>query len=372
MTVEIHVGLDAVPAAARESWESLVTSEGYNPSLHPNWLGATLGSWGLAAATRVAIIRQPGDTLAVVPFLVRRRTLMGLPVRVLELASNVFCYHAEIVCRGDLGQALSEFLSDVRLPAWDVFRADNIVGNGRTAQAIRSMQLFSGISARTGERSPYAVIDRDWNAYLATRTKKIRANVLRSQRMMKEAGETGMQWYETGSDTRRLLDEMLEIETRSWKAGAGAAIVAGTPQCEYYERLLPWLGDMGAILANVLYIKEKPCAYTLCASWQGWIGQLKTSFVEELRDAGSRVIHSSLERAFRTGGREYDFLGDTAPHKTRWADSIRPHEDLWAFSRHLRGRLFAGLKALADRRHERGLRTQAPAAPDEAERGESS
>lgn len=370
MTVEIHEGLGSLPTDVRELWAGLVTSGGYNPSLHPSWLGSTLTAWGLSRSTRVAVVRQ-ADTVAVIPFLIRRRTLMGLPLHALELASNVFCYHAEIVCSGSLEAALAEFLRDRNLPSWDVFRADNVVSGGPTQQAMRAVNMFAGISSRAGERSPYTLIDRDWTAYLATRAKKVRANVLRSQRMMKEAGETGMIWFESNSDVRRLLDDMLQIETRSWKADAGVAIIAGTPQCEYYQQLLPWLADIGALVANVLYIKEQPCAYTLCAAWQGWIGQLKTSFVAELRDAGSRVMHCSLERAFQRGGREYDFLGDVAPHKTRWADSIRPHEDLWAFSKGLRGRLLARLKTLADRRYERRRQAQAAAA-QQAEQGESS
>jgi len=366
VTVEIHEGLESIPAHVRETWESLVTTGDYNPSLHPTWLAAMLTAWGFSRSTYVAVVRRT-DAVAVIPFLVRRHTLMGLPLRVLELASNVFSYHAEVVSEGQLDSALTEFLSDRRLPRWDVFRADNVVSKGRTAQAIHSLEMFASVSARAGEQSPYALIDRDWTAYLATRTKKIRANVLRSQRVMKEAGETGMSWYEAKCDTHRLLDEILQIETRSWKTSAGVAIVAGTPQCEYYERLLPWLSDAGALMANVLYINEQPSAYTLCATWRGWIGQLKTSFARELRDAGSRVIHSSLERAFQSGGKEYDFLGDVAPHKTRWADSIRAHEHLWGFPKRLTGRLFAIMKRFTDRRHERREQTKTKAAAEEAE-----
>src|SRR4030095_15215984 len=113
---------------------------------------------------------------------------------------------------------------------------------------------------------------------------------------------------------RELLETMLIVEAQSWKAAAGVAIVAGTPQCHYYERLLPWLTTHG-ILANVLYVKDKPVAYVLCAVSRGWVGQLKTSFVTGLKDAGSRVVDSSIERAFELGCKEYDFLGDTAPHK---------------------------------------------------------
>ena len=99
MTVEIHEGLESVSADIRELWASLVSTGGYNPSLHPNWLGATLTSWGVGRSTDVAVIRR-ADSVAVIPFLVRRRTIMGVPLRALELASNVFCYHAEIVSDG--------------------------------------------------------------------------------------------------------------------------------------------------------------------------------------------------------------------------------------------------------------------------------
>ena len=354
MTVQIYDRWHAAVQEVGELWSSLVGAKGYNPSLHPAWLEATLASWKLIDSTRVAIVRAEPESIAIIPFLVRRRTVCGLPLRCLELASNVFCYHGEIVCDGDLQKTLALFLRDSRLPRWDAFRAENLITNGPTAGAIRTLddhRLTTGLSMRAGERSPYATIGSDWNAYLGTRAKKVRSNVTRSRRLMREAGETGMEWYEAGSDTQRLLTEMLEIEAHSWKAKAGVDIVPGSSQHAYYERLLPWLAANNNLMANVLYVQNRPVAYTLCADWQGWIGQLKTSFVEELRDAGSRVVHSSIERAFARGAREYDFLGDTAPHKTRWADFARDHEELWTFGRHLRGRIFARIKTLSDLRN---------------------
>jgi CelD/BcsL family acetyltransferase involved in cellulose biosynthesis len=364
MTVVIHDRWGSAPPEVFALWESLLKSGGQNPSLHPEWLGATLSAWGQIGSTGIAVVHSGNEAVAVIPFAVRRQTLLGMPLRCLELASNLFAYHAEIIASGNITRALGEFLAHRGLPRWDAFRALNIVAGGPTSQAIRALEgeALRGVSARPGEQSPYTLVDRDWTGYLATRNKKVRANVLRSARLMKDAGETGMVWYERGSDTRALLDAMLDIEVRSWKQDAGHAIVRGTPQCAYYERVLPWMAETGTLMANVLHIQDRPAAYTLCASWQGWVGQLKTSFIQELRDAGSRVIHASLERAFTNGtSREYDFLGDTAPHKTRWADNIRPHEDLWAFPRHLRGRLFGGMKAVADNWHRRRAERATPA-----------
>jgi CelD/BcsL family acetyltransferase involved in cellulose biosynthesis len=333
-------------------WSELIAQGSYNPSLLPQWLDATLQAWGLAQNARVAVIRHGQRVVAVIPCLVRTQTVLGVPCRCLELCSNVFCYHAEIVCEGDTGAALEALLGHEQLPAWDVLRCVNVVAGGATATALRALprKYAAALSAREGERSPYVTIDRDWKSFLQTRNKKLRANISRSQRLMKEAGETGMRWFEAGSDPRELLEAMLIVEAQSWKAAAGVAIVAGTPQWHYYERLLPWLTTHG-ILANVLYVKDKPVAYVLCAVSRGWVGQLKTSFVTGLKDAGSRVVDSSIERAFELGCKEYDFLGDTAPHKMRWTDHVRAHEDVWLFAPHLRGRALAGVKKLSDRMH---------------------
>jgi CelD/BcsL family acetyltransferase involved in cellulose biosynthesis len=342
-------------------WGDLVASRPYNPSLHPQWLDATLTAWAYDGSARVALVRNGGD-IAVIPFLVRTRTVLGLPVRCIELCSNIFSYHAEIPCAGALPELLQAFLDHAGLSSWDALRVVNVVADSPTAVALKSLPGQAAVSVRKGESSPYLRIDRNWSEYLKTRAKKVRANITRSQRLMQQAGETAMVWYERDCDPRQLLQDMLDIEARSWKLDAGVAIVAGTPQCAYHERLLPWLAANG-MLANVLYVKDRPVAYTLCAVWRGWVGQLKTSFAAELRDAGSRVIHSSLERAFQNGCTEYDFLGDAAPHKMRWADQVRAHEDVWLFGPHLRGRALGAFKTLADHVHARQQARRAVAQP---------
>ena len=75
---------------------------------------------------------------------------------------------------------------------------------------------------------------------------------------------------------------------------------------------------------------------------------MKTSFAQDIRDAGFRVIHASLERVFRDQAREYDFLGAAAAHKLRWTDRVRAHEDKWLFARHWRGHALLRLKRLVD------------------------
>ncbi len=345
MKTAVHTWREGI-ATLRTQWIELVTAHNLNPSLHPDWLDITLGSHNLTDQALIVSVQDGSNTLAIVPLLPRKISVAGMPLRCLDLCSNTVSYHAGLIAGGNQGGVLEAVLREAALPRWDVLRMENVVSDGATARAAEQIGAARVLSY-PGERSPYVQMGDDWTRYLASLSKKVRANIKRCIAMTQQAGETGMKWYERDSDPQALLADILEVESRSWKASEAKAIRAEAAEGAYYQRLLPWLNQNG-LLANVLYIKERPAAYVLCARWQGWVGQLKTSFAQEVRDAGFRVIHASLERAYGTGEREYDFLGDVAPHKTRWTELIRPHEGKWLFADHWRGRALLRFKDAVD------------------------
>jgi CelD/BcsL family acetyltransferase involved in cellulose biosynthesis len=348
MSVTVH-GWNEGVSLLRPEWEALVLSQGLNPSLHPDWLDITVGSHDLAARAMVISVTRPSGKRAIVPLLARQISVAGVPLRCLDLCSNVVSYHAGLVADGDHEDVIGEIMQSRQLAGFDVLRLGNLVSAAPTAVAAESIGLsWKNLLSYPEERSPYIAMETDWAGFLASLPKKMRANITRCIRQTQQAGETGMLWYEQGCDATRLLADILEVEARSWKASDNKAIRADAAEGTYYDRLLPWLSKTG-LLANVLYVKDKPAAYVLCARWHGWVGQLKTSFAADVRDAGFRVIHASIERAWQSGQeREYDFLGDVAPHKTRWTDRIRPHESKWLFARHWRGRAMLRFKRAVD------------------------
>lgn len=347
----------------RGTWIDLLDGGGFNPSLHPDWLGLSMTAKGMMAESRVVLAQTANGNTAILPVIFRRRIVSGLPMRCMDLCSNYMSYHAELLASGGFEDLLLEILTSKELPAWDVFRLDNLVSGGRTARAMDG--LAAARAAPTlryeAEQSPYISISAPWPDYLRSLSKKMRANITRCVRSTQQAGETGMVWYGHDGDVDRLFADILEVESLSWKASENTAIRPDTIEGRYHKLLLPWL-ERNGLMANVLYVREKPVAYVLCARWRGWVGQLKTSFSRDIRDAGFRVIQASIERAFAAGEREYDFLGDAAPHKLRWTDRIRGHEHRWLFARHWRGKALHAAKRCVD-----GLRRRSPATTDGTE-----
>jgi CelD/BcsL family acetyltransferase involved in cellulose biosynthesis len=335
-------------SADYQCWIHLLGVTGANISLHPEWQTAVVSSHALLEQARLLRVYLGDELVGICPVLLRNYSMHGLPLRSLDLVSNVVSYHAELLSQSDPGivvGALLEFAADCGV---DVIRLANIPATSATANAIETIAHDRSLTWRKsdGEHSPYMTIASDWKSYLAGCSKKRRANLVRDLRPMAEAGESEMRWFDRPEDVQVLLDDMLRIEATSWKAKTGIAVSQRAAEKDYYSQLLPFLARTNSLLANVAYAGDRPIGYVLCARHNGWFGQLKTSFDEEIRRAGSRVIAESLQRAFASGCREYDFLGHVAPHKMRWTDSVRRHADYFLFRQTGRARAVVALNSV--------------------------
>lgn len=326
---------DEAQAALVPEWRALVRAGGFNPSLDPAWMDAALRSHRLERDALVTVARAGSRLVGVLPLVCTQARIRGLPMRTVDLASNVVSYHPELVATEGHEALISAGLARAHGGRWDLFRANALPVEGPSLGHLRTVLArdASCVFEDPSENSPYIRIDSGWDDYLKSRSKKFRANLLRTTRRSQDMGEAVMQWHVGATDYPALLADIAYVEDRSWKARAGTAITSRPFEVAYHERLLPVLGQLNALFANVLHVDGRPAAYVLACSHGGWVGQLKTSYDAALQDAGARAIDESVHRAFESGAREYDFLGDAAPHKTKWTELSRAHVSLTACSR---------------------------------------
>jgi CelD/BcsL family acetyltransferase involved in cellulose biosynthesis len=343
-----------VPQPLKQGWEALVDNGGFDYSLSPEWTGIAASSLSFAERLRVLVAYENGRVCGVLPYFLNRTAIWGVPITTLELAGNkLVSYHQEIVATDCQAALLGVLLKSHK---WHLFAAEGLPVGGPTANAVRAQLAEFGDVLLTfpGERSPYLPITTDWEAFCKARSQKFRYNLKRKEKGLRAAGAVHEKWFAAPADVAELYDAMLAIESKSWKLEAGTAVSQRQLEQTYYQKLLPHLAARGALFANVLYLDDKPIAYNLCCSWNGRLGQLKTTFDEALRDLspGSVVIHFAVRKAFQTGAKEFDFLGDAMPHKLEWTDEIRAHESYHVFSRHWRSRLLGRIKRYARNRRE--------------------
>jgi CelD/BcsL family acetyltransferase involved in cellulose biosynthesis len=277
--------------------------------------------------------------------------MAGLGMTVLQPASNLVSYHAEVVSAGGHRALLERWIHDS--PRWDVLHAANLEVEGPTAKAITALaqEMGAPLQVIPGDLSPYLPLEGTWDAYLATKKKKFRYKLRHRRELLDQNGKWELRWFESAADTERLLQDIVHIEARSWKAKEGIDIPADARELEYHRALLPFLAKQGALLANVLYIADQAVAYCLCCRDRQWVGNLKTSFDESFAvlSPGAVVIDTSIERAFSLGAREFDFLGNSGSHKLAWSELMRVHADYFLFAPRLKPRVVALLKTLKKR-----------------------
>ena len=79
-------------------WRELVASGGFNPSLDPAWMDAAIRSHRLDRDVIVTVARLGNRLVGVLPLICSRERIRGLPMRTVDLASNVVSYHPEVHC----------------------------------------------------------------------------------------------------------------------------------------------------------------------------------------------------------------------------------------------------------------------------------
>ena len=325
-----------VDSAVRQEWLQLMVMCGANATLRPDWMEVSARAWGRLGHLRVAVVREGGSLRAVIPFLRGRRKVLRIPVRTLELGSNLVAYHPEIIAADRHEEYLGRVLDEVR-GGWTVFVAENLVEGGVTEKAVGAMARRKGsfVATYKGDLSPYLPLPREWDALVASKPKKFRYRIRKAQSDLAERPELAMRWYEGGSDSRELLDHVLQVERHSWKRDAGMDIERRDQERLYHELVLRLLSEENMLFSNVLERHGEPIAFSLCYAWNGVVGQMKTSFDDRFAEMspGFMVMVESIHRALSLGFREYDFLGDIMQHKMRWADEARLHTSRFVFSR---------------------------------------
>jgi CelD/BcsL family acetyltransferase involved in cellulose biosynthesis len=347
----------------RASFAALTNRLELNPSLTLEWCELSSRTVG-TSVTSVAYFNDSGRDNAIsgfMPYFFSRARMAGIPMTILQPASNLVSYHAELVTIGDRLEFLSAFLTSV--PRWDVFHFANVDVSGETSRAIQSVahKLNAPLQIVPGDASPYISINGTWDAFLKTRNKKFRYKIRHRREMLGSDAKLRLVWYDCDADVKALLNDVLRVEAQSWKARAGLDIASDDRERAYHESLLPFLAANRMLFACVLYSSQQPIAYSLCCYQRdtGWVGQLKTSFDENFKhlSPGAIVIDSSIEKAFEISAREFDFLGDQGEHKLYWTSSARAHADYFLFAPRLKSRIVGWLKEFKARVATKSNRT---------------
>ncbi|MEM9603437.1 MAG: GNAT family N-acetyltransferase [Pseudomonadota bacterium] len=279
--VEVCRAHDASPDTLAR-WEALLPLAAEdNLNFAPTPFYALLEANGDDAAS-LALLWQ-GDTLVGVwPFRVRKA--FNLPVRQLatyydssHMMSSVPLLHADHV-----DGAVEAFLSWVHRDAdVDLFGFDEVTGKSGIAEAIDASAARLGYSVERYAAYERAVLERStvsFETYLQQSTSGKRRNTLKRKRKKIQAFGTwtvrcfspsstavdaGTTSVTATADWQTLLQDLIDVEARSWKAGHGSAIACNPGVKAFVTALCDYAASTGRLYLIAAYLDDKPVAAQL-------------------------------------------------------------------------------------------------------------
>ena len=325
-----QVSLVSLANASNEiltSWTQLVEAKNFNATLLPEWTKIIANAYDVIDSTDVLLVGKRKLEF-VAPIIQYPTYSLKIPINTLGMVANLVSYHHQIVSSIPTVSTIEALVTEATRRNIDCIHLEDIVDDSDLGMYLKthtSNSLFYNIS-EPGDTSPFLPIESTWDELLKGKSKKFRYK-LRKRTEVLDASNIKMKWFTDPECCTELLKAMQIIEENSWKKCQGHSIFDSNIETRYHKLLLPFLAQQKAMFANVLYRDDSPIAYNFCCNNKGWVGQLKTSF--DMRHAdispGSIVIDQAIKHAICIGAYEFDFLGDTDPHKLAWSKSVRKH-----------------------------------------------
>ena len=287
------------------------------------WLASWLDAYGQDYDTHILTVQRNGELIGLVPLMLAK----GRAMPVLEWLGAGRSDQAPLLLRPDSADAcLDAIFSFLRASPfrWCLLSL-------RTLQPSQHKWLVDrlpadGYLADQDDVSPRTVIQGGWDDYLAKKSRKHRGNI---KRLLKRAQELpALQITCVSEFTSVLLDEIMEVERRSWKAQEGSLRLEGEGR-DFYQTFLQQFSAKRQLEIWTCRYNETLLAYIITLNYQNAVfyynGAYRSdcaSFDQDL-SPGSLLIASALKSAHDRGIRTFDFLRGDEPYKKLWVNEER-------------------------------------------------
>jgi CelD/BcsL family acetyltransferase involved in cellulose biosynthesis len=348
--IEIRVHTDLKDPELIEAWDGLSgAAEGGGLFATRLWVETWFAHFGAELSVTAVTGHTDQGPVGVAPLFATLGRELVLPVNFLSPRGQF------AAGRGHVNEFTSALLGHFRDHGSQLHLRGVPLGSP-TLNALESEARGAGylVHARPGRTSPFIDIEGSWESYIDGKPRKVTHEWERKMRKLERAGDVRVVRFEKGMDTAALVDRLIAVEGRSWKERAGTSIAARGVGA-FYRELSAALAAADSLLPFWLELDGRVIAFLYGAIHDGTYYAMKTSYDKEFSglSPGVRLFHEAVRHAFGAGLARFDFLGERAPWKDRWANGSLEHANVRLYPDTMSGRaahlIDSRLKPLARR-----------------------
>jgi CelD/BcsL family acetyltransferase involved in cellulose biosynthesis len=328
-----------------------VTSAGrhHSPFLSHDWFACCWRTAGPHRRRETWILEDGTGPLAFVPLVLRKATIRGFPVRILEFLSAPDTPFVDIPTAAAAAPVVEGFLDALNARSdWDVLSIEKLPTSSATYQTLRAALpgrfpwRVSGV-----ECSPYLGITGSWEEFFRSKTQRFRKTCRNIENRIHREGEVVVEEHRDVDPEGAVFQEAMEVSRLSWKGPRGLAMATmqGMPRFfrEFTSRasengwLSLWLLRRdGRAVATEYQIGADGERHALRADFDATAGELSP---------GAYLNFRIVRALFGVGDvREYHMGPGANEYKLRWASGSREAARLEIYAPTSYGRLLHSIE----------------------------
>ena len=336
----------------RPEWEALRQhGQDQDPFLSCDWFATWWRAFGGHRKLYLVTARRQGNLCAVLPLMLERTWLHGVPFRRLAAIGNDHTPRFDLVRAGDdepLHRATWNHLMTCR-SEWDVLDLPRLSAGSITTDRFVRLATEQGVRYNVWGRapqSPWIDIQPSWDEYIALRSKGFRKSLRRKKRRLDALGKVGLETVTGRKSLGPGLADGLRIEAEGWKGSNRTSISSQPAVTDFYSELARVMADREQLRLHFLTLDGERIAFDYSIIANRCLFSLKAGHgsAHARFSPGTLLLDLILQQAHEEGLIGMDLLGDSDEFKMQWTDTTRTNRWLHCYSHTMRGRLLHVIK----------------------------
>ncbi len=264
----------------------------------------------------ILAFKENGRYLGIAPLMIRRGKKFNLPIRKIEFLSASDADRLDFIIPDRKEEVLRElfrfFFEDYI--EWEILEFSDIPDFSSSAESSEGDGGLSSTSSLKGLKKDFRRINN---------------------RLLRLGLKAGFERFTELETAKGLLQEMIEIENKSWKGSSGVGIFSNKDKVSFHKELIEALAKKDMLDIAILRLDKNIAAYIYSFKFNSTCQGYNMAYLPEYShlSPGVLLIHFLIEDFFLKGGREFDFLKGDEPWKQRWTNLYRTHFRIRVFNK---------------------------------------
>ena len=321
-------------AEIRSEWHALLDNAAFkNPFLTYDWITTWLKHFWKDRPILFLLIRHNGTPFGLAPFLIDKGNCLIFPCNEHSFMNNFIYLQEKEVFVDAVLEHLSKKGRGLKI---SFQRLEDDISFFEMIESICRKHGFVCIS-RESYPSPYLNITTDWQTFLSSKSKHFRNELKRKTTKINKAGTVNFERITDAGRCESAMADIFDIERNSWKEKAATSFTAEAGLEDFYAEAARVFAGKGELLIYMLYFNSVPVAYIYGIVYNNTYYALKTSYHGGYRELSPGVIvfNYAFQDIFKSGLRQFDFLGAESQWKMEIASGLRQHTDIFVYPRNI-------------------------------------